>query len=124
MGEIIKLPLKKSEKKKAPKKKKKPANLVVPEEKDLLGKKIQATNVATGQTELVTVESIRGCLAAGDMPEEKRLELLRSFEINGTHLCPMLSFFIQVEEGRLPTPEEEQEFNLATQVVAIKEING
>lgn len=46
----------------------------------------------------------------------------KHFEINGTHLVSMFSFFTQMIDGRLPTPEDEKQFEDATQIKRIEEI--
>lgn len=48
----------------------------------------------------------------------------KHFQINGTHLVSMFSFFMQMEEGKLPTQDEEDEFNLATDIKRIKRTDG
>ncbi len=64
-----------------------------------------------GERESVKIESILG---------SKRWT--KCMEINGTHLVTMLSFFTQLMEGREPSPEENAEFELATEIKDIREI--
>lgn len=52
------------------------------------------------------------------------LKHVKHFEINGTHWVSMFSFYTQLLEGRMPTPEEEQEFDLATQIKSIRGTDG
>lgn len=67
-----------------------------------------------------------------DQPDEKikiehikgSLKHVKYFEINGSHWVSMYSFFTQMMDGRVPTPEEESEFELSTQITKIKETNG
>lgn len=71
----------------------------------------------------------RTVLAAkpGQEPEEVTIkEILgnlknqKQFQINGEYLVTMFSFFTQLLDGRLPTAEEEAEFELATDITDIK----
>lgn len=65
--------------------------------------------------EEIKIRDIRGCVAQ---------ELQKYFQVNGTHLVSMFSFYMQMEEGRLPTQVEENEFNLATDIKDIRKIDG
>lgn len=67
-----------------------------------------------------------------DQPDEKikiedikgSLKHVKYFEINGSHWVSMYSFFTQMIDGKVPTPEEEAEFELSTQITKIRETNG
>lgn len=76
-----------------------------------LGKMVLAQKTLDSPFEEVKVNSILG-----------NIKHLKHFEINGTHLVSMFSFFTQMDEGRLPTKEEEAEFELASDVKDIREI--
>lgn len=78
-----------------------------------IGKKIKARLEMDAPDEEITIEHVCGSLAH-----------VKHYEINGTHWVSILSFHMQLEEGREPTKEEEEEFNLATEIKDIKEIRG
>lgn len=79
-----------------------------------IGKSVVAHKGAIdGPEERLEIKSILG---------SKAKELARYLEINGSHLVHSLSFFTQLMEGRVPTQDELNEFDLATDVVKIKEI--
>lgn len=86
------------------------------------GKIVMAQKEFDAPFEEVVVNDVRGCVALGEMTEAERARLVKSFQINGTHYCSIQSFYWQILEGRLPTPEEIEEFELATQITKIKEI--
>lgn len=87
-----------------------------------VGKTILASKELDDEPEEVVIQTVKGCLGMGQMSEAQRNRLVKSFEINGTHIVSIYSFYVQILEGRLPTPEEEAEFELATQITKIKEI--
>jgi len=89
-----------------------------------IGHMLQAKATKDGAYEWIKVETIRGCAALGhDEKSEDFKRLIQSFEINGTHLVTMFSFFTQMHENRVPTEEEEAEFSLMVPT-KIEEING
>lgn len=63
------------------------------------------------EPEEVTIKTI-----LGSMPHPKY------FEVNGTHFVHTLSFYEQVLNNRLPSKEEIDEFELATEIKTIKEV--
>lgn len=83
-----------------------------------IGKTVLAQPNLDADAEPIKVKEVVGVRAVTDP------KLIRYYQINGTHLCHMLSFHLQVEEGRVPSKEELDEFDLATDVVKIKEIGG
>jgi len=87
-----------------------------------IGKTILASKELDGELEEVTIQDVKGCMGLGAMPEAQRARLVKTFQINGTHFVPIFSFYIQLIEGRLPTPEEADEFELATQITKIKDL--
>lgn len=78
-----------------------------------IGKTIMATKELDSEPEPVVISDIKGCVAE---------HLNKYFQINGTHFCHMFSFFTQLMEGRVPSKEEMDEFELASQVTKIREI--
>lgn len=78
-----------------------------------IGKTVLAKKELDQPYEEIKIREVRGNLA-----NEK------CFEINGTHLVSMYSFFSQLIDGKLPTLEDEKEFELATQITRIKKIDG
>lgn len=92
------------------------------------GQTIQAQKELDGPLEEVVIESVLGCAAMG-LEKEQENRLVKYFQINGSHFCHMLSFYMQLEGDengvkRLPTKEEIDEIELATQIVAIKELKN
>ena len=87
--------------------KKKKAKIALDESdpRQWLGKSCLASDTVNGELEEVQIKSIVGSMVYP-----------KHFEINGTHLVPVLSFYIQMMENRLPTEEEAEEFELATQI--------
>lgn len=77
------------------------------------GREVLARKEMDAPDELITIKTAQG----------SRVHL-KHFEINGTHWVSMCSFFMQMIDGRVPTPEEEAEFELATQVKEIRSIDG
>ncbi len=78
---------------------------------DFIGRTILARTSLNSSDEPIVIADVRGCIAK---------DLIKHFQINGTHLVSMFSFFIQMLEGRLPSQAEEDEFNLASDVKDIK----
>lgn len=73
--------------------------------------------------EPVIIEDVRGCAALGlDDNPEKQKKMIKHFQINGTHFCSIYSFYVQMLENRMPSKEEEQEFEVATDIIKVKEI--
>lgn len=91
---------------------------------DFVGRTILAQTDFDAPFEEVVISDVRGCLGLGNMPEAERSRLIKSFQINGTHLVGIFSFYTQLQEGRLPTEEEEAEFQLATQIEKIRPLKG
>lgn len=77
-----------------------------------IGRKVLARKTLSDPDEEMTVEDIKGCVAP---------HLIKHFQINGTHICSMFSFYTQMLENRTPTEEEMNEFNLASDVKDIRE---
>jgi hypothetical protein len=78
-----------------------------------VGRTILAQPELGAEPEEVTIQHVVGCVAP---------HLNKYFQINGTHFCHMFSFFKQVLENRLPTKEENDEFELASQITKIRDI--
>lgn len=78
-----------------------------------MGKKLLARRAIDGTDEEVDIQEIKGSL-----------RYPKQFQINGSHFCHMFSFYSQMLDGRVPTDEEMAEFELASDVKGIKEING
>lgn len=88
-----------------------------------IGRTILASRHLDEAPEEVTIKNVQGCAAIG-LKDEEKARLLKCFQINGTHIVSMLSFYTQLIDGKLPTAEEEAEFNLATDIKDIRETNG
>jgi hypothetical protein len=67
-----------------------------------------------GSEEEVIIKSVGPCIGQG---------LEKYLTVNETHVCHTFSFFSQLMEGRKPTDEELSEFELASDVVKIKELS-
>ncbi len=80
---------------------------------EFIGKTVLARREMEGPDEPVEIKTILG-----------NVQYPRFFEINGTHFVSILSCYLQIFEGRVPTEEETEEFNLATDIVKIKELKG
>lgn len=87
-----------------------------------IGETVWASKEFGGAPEEIIIKNVAGCAGFGKMTEAERSRLLRTFEINGTHFCSMFSFYMQLMDGRLPTAEEEADFDLASDIKGMKEI--
>lgn len=84
-----------------------------------IGKKVMARTSMNGPDELITIESVCGIKDA-TYPDHR---LALWLQINGTHMCPILSYFTQLMEHRMPTEEEVADMLLiGTSIKQIKEI--
>jgi hypothetical protein len=83
-----------------------------------IGRTILAVKEEGAEPEEVIIQDVKGCAGIGAE------HLKKSFQINGQYLVSMFSFYTQLLDGRLPTPEETEEFELATDIVRIKDLNG
>lgn len=77
-----------------------------------IGQKVLAAKEMGAEPEQIEIKHVLGSVAHP-----------KYFEINGTHWVHMYSFFTQMMEGRIPTPEEMDEFELASQITKVKELN-
>lgn len=84
-----------------------------------IGRKVMARRTMDGPDEEITIESVCGIKDA--TYSDHRLALW--LQINGTHMCPILSYFTQLMENRMPTEEEVADMQLiGTNIKRIKEI--
>lgn len=83
-----------------------------------IGNTILARRSRDAEDEPVVVKDVVGIRAVTDP------KLAKWFQINGTHMCHMLSYFTQNLEGRVPTDAELEEFELASDIVKMKEIGN
>ena len=83
-----------------------------------IGRQIKARKERDQPDEDVTIKEVLGVRAITDPA------LVRWLQINGTHLCHALSFYTQLLENRIPSDEEIAEFDLATDIVKMKEIKN
>lgn len=81
-----------------------------------IGKRVLAVKELGAPEEDIVITHIQGAAGAG------ATHLQKYFVINGTHFVHMYSFFTQMLEGRAPTKEEMDEFELASQIKDIKEV--
>lgn len=83
-----------------------------------IGSTILARRAMDADDEEVVVKDVVGIRAVTDP------KLAKWFQINGTHMVHMLSYFTQNLEGRVPTDAELEEFELASDIVKMKEIGN
>lgn len=76
-----------------------------------MGQTVLARPELDAPDEEVEIKQVKGCVAP---------HLQKYFEINGTHFCHMFSFYTQMMEKRVPSQDEMDEFELASQIKDIK----
>ncbi len=81
--------------------------------REFIGRKVWAKPDLEAPAEEIVLQDIAGSI-----------KHVKFFEINGTHWVRMDSFYTQMLENRLPSKEEEEEFELATEIKDIRPLKG